>query len=116
MKFAFIAAVLVSASAMATEFHAQIENTHCSIVNGTVTRTSSFGKEKIVSFSETSSVKMDGLAPYVRAVTLTSSQMPDPRNSDFSFTMKHEGKTYTLNTTDSEESRILVRMLGRICR
>jgi type 1 fimbria pilin len=116
MKFASALIVLtLSTGALATEFYANIDHTSCSIVNGTATWTTTFGKEFIGSFTQSKTVTMEGLAPFIEKASLVSSQTPSA-DREFSYSMKHEGKTYTLNAEDSTESMALVRMITKICR
>lgn len=117
MKFAFaVVAIAFTSSVFAADFHAVIDDVECSIVNGKVTRTSSFGKDFIGSFKETKTVELAGLAPFIRKATEVSSQIPSSADADYAYTMIHDGKSYTLSTRDSIESSMLVRMITRICR
>ncbi len=117
MKFLFtVVAFALTSSAFATHFHAVIDDVECSIADGKVTRTASFGKEFIGSFKETKSIELSGLAPFIRKVSEVSSQLPHSNDSEFRFTMIHEGKSYSLNTRDSLESSMIVRMISKICR
>jgi hypothetical protein len=115
MKFASIVVLLaLSASAMATEFYAKIDNTECSIINGVVTSKTSFGKEFTGSFTQTKNVSIEGLTPFIDRAIVTATQTTS--DSGLLFTMKHEGKTYVLNAEDSMESMSLVRMITKVCR
>ena len=117
MKFAFaVVAIVFTSSVFAADFHAVIDDVECSIVNGKVTRVSSFGKEFIGSFKETKTVELAGLAPFIRKVSEVSSQLPHSTDTEYRYTMTHEGKSYSLNTRDSIESSMIVRMISRICR
>lgn len=114
MKTALILLAL-SSSAFAADFYAKIDSVDCKIEKGIVTRKASFGKDFIGSYSEMKLVKLEGLAPFIARAALTSSQVPGT-DSEYSYSMKHEGKMYTLNVNDSLESMSLVRMITRICR
>ena len=57
---------------------------------------------------------MDGLAPFVEKAIATARDAHS--SEEFSFSMKHEGKTYILNVDDSRESQSLIQMISRICR
>ncbi len=116
MKLSSLVVLLaLSTSAMATEFYATMDRTDCKIINGTVTRTTTFGKEVTGSFTESKKVTMEGLAPFIEKALVVSSQTPSA-DREFAYSMKYEGKTYTLNTEDSTESMTLVRMISKICR
>ena len=115
MKFAFALVVIAfTSSVFAADFHAKIDDVDCSITNGVVTRTASFGKEFIGSVTEMKVVKMDGLAPFIRKAIETSTEAP--ADAEYVYTMKHEGKTYNIGARDSLESQMLVRMISKICR
>lgn len=114
MKTAIVLFAL-SSSAFATDFYAKIDDINCKIEKGIVTRKASFGKEFIGSFTETKLVKMDGLEPFIAKAALTATDRPNT-DSEFAYSMKHEGKMYTLNVDDSRESQSLIRMISRICR
>ncbi len=116
MKFALLFAVLAfSASSFATTFTAQIDDIACKIDNGNVTRTVTFGKDVKASFTETKTVKLEGIAPFVQKVVETASNVAEA-DTEFVFTMNHEGKNYILNTRESMEGLHLIRMISRICR
>lgn len=116
MKNLFIAICLVSSvSAFATDFTAKMEDVNCTIKNGIVTRTQTFGKEALGSITETKSVSMKADALIMKAME-TSSQLPAGAQDEYVYTMIHEGKTYTLNTSDSKESMFLIRMITKSCR
>lgn len=116
MKLALtLATFVLASSAFATDFFAKIDNVDCTIVNGNVTRTLNFGKEFTGSVTETKTVSMKGLAPFIEKAIATARDL-DPANPEFSYKMKHEGKTYILSTDDSRESMALVRMITNICR
>ena len=114
MKIA-IALLALSTSAFATDFYAKMDDVDCKIENGVVTRKATFGKDFIGSYTETKTVKVEGLTPFIERAMLTSSQTTGS-HPDFAYSMKHEGKTYLLNVDDSRESQSLVRMISRICR
>ena len=114
MKTALVLLAL-SSSAFAADFYAKIDGIDCKIEKGIVTRKASFGKDFIGSFTESSSVKLDGLAPFIERAALTATDRPNT-NPEFAYSMKHEGKMYTLNVDDSRESQSLIRMISRICR
>lgn len=114
MKFA-LALLALSTSAFATDFYAKIDDVDCKIEKGIVTRKASFGKDAIGSYTETKTVKMEGLAPFIERAMLTSTQTPGSM-PEYAYSMKHEGKSYILNVDDSRESQSLIRMISRICR
>lgn len=116
MKFIALTIALMASSAFATEFSARIDNIDCKISNGVVSRTQSFGKDMKASFTETKTVSMKGTEAFIRLATETASQLPASENSDFSYTMSHEGKTYYLDVDDSKETMYLIRMITKICR
>lgn len=117
MKFALaLVAIAFTSSVFAADFHAVIDDVECSIVNGKVTRTASFGKEFIGSVTETKTVELSGLAPFIRKVSEVSSQLPQSNDTEYRYTMIHDGKSYSLNTRDSIESSMIVRMVSKICR
>jgi len=116
MKNLFITVCLVlSVSAFATDFTAKMEDVSCTIKNGIVTRTQTFGKDALGSITETKSVKMNADALIMKAME-TSTQVPAGADDDYVYSMIHEGKTYTLNVNDSKESMFLVRMITKSCR
>ena len=116
MKNLFIAICLVSSvSAFATDFTAKMEDVNCTIKNGVVTRTQTFGKDALGSITETKNVKMNAEALIMKAME-TSTQVPAGADEDYVYSMTHEGKTYTLTTSDSKESMFLIRMITKSCR
>lgn len=116
MKLAFILSTFVIASsAFATDFYAKMVNVDCSIENGTVTRTYSFGKDTVATATETKSVKFQDLGPIVEKAIASVRDVHSP-DSDYAYSMKHEGKLYALNVDDSRESMALIRMISGLCR
>lgn len=116
MKNLFIGICLVSSvSAFATDFAAKMEDVNCTIKNGVVTRTQVFGKEALGSITETKMVKMNAEALIMKAME-TSTQAPAGADDEYVYSMIHEGKTYTLSTSDSKESMFLIRMITKSCR
>lgn len=116
MKNLFITICLVSSvSAFATDFTAKMEDVNCTIKNGVVTRTQTFGKEALGSITETKTVKMNAESLIMKAME-TSTQTPAGADEDYVYSMNHEGKTYTLNVNDSKESMFLIRMITKSCR
>lgn len=119
MKFAAILMGLVfSVASFATEFSAKIENVNCTIANGEVVRTQTLGKKAEGSFTEKKNVTIKGIESFIQKSVETSSQVPaSTEYSEFyEYKMIHEGKTYYLDTKDSDESMILVRMITKLCR
>ncbi|MES2525502.1 MAG: hypothetical protein V4598_00380 [Bdellovibrionota bacterium] len=117
MKFALaLIAIAFTSSVFATDFHAKLLDVDCSISNGVVTRTSTFGKEFLGSVTETKNVKMDGLAPFIRKAIETATETPVEADAEYVYTMKHDGKSYNIGVRDSIESQMLVRMVSKICR
>lgn len=115
--FIVLIALSFSSMALATEFFAQIEEVDCKIVNGMVTRTATFGKEARASYTETKSVKLEGLAPFIEKAIATASETPISGNvTDITFSMKHEDKMYYLDVDQAREVQYLIRMIARICR
>lgn len=114
MKFVFFAIAMMS-SAFAADFSAKMEDVNCTIKNGVVTRTQTFGKEALGSITETKMVKFNADALIAKAAEL-SSQLPAGSGEDYVYTMTHEGKTYTLSTQDSKEVMFLIRMITKSCR
>lgn len=116
MKKLFVAVCLVSSiSAFAAEFSAKMEDVNCTIKNGVVTRTQTFGKEALGTISETKMVTMKADAFIAKAMEV-SSQVPARADEDYVYTMTQEGKTYTLSTNDSKEVMLLIRMITKSCR
>lgn len=76
MKLALILATFVLASsAFATDFFAKIDKVDCKIVNGNVTRTLNFGKDFTGSVTETKTVSMNGLAPFIEKAIATAREI-----------------------------------------
>lgn len=116
MKKLLVGICLVSSvSAFATDFTAKMEDVNCTIKNGVVTRTQTFGKDALGSITETKTVKMNAEALIMKAME-TSSQLPAGADDEYVYTMIHEGKSYTLTTSDSKESMFLIRMITKSCR
>ena len=114
--FALTIALMTSFSGFAAEFSARIDNIDCKIANGTVTRTQTFGKDIKASFTEKKMVSMDGIESLIKLASETASQIPASEDSQFSYSMTHEGKTYFLDVNDSKETMYLIRMITKICR
>lgn len=110
--YILLAALLTSVSAFAAEFNVKIEGITCSLSNGTVTRTHTIGN---ASFTEKKTISTSGFDALISKAAETASETP-VTNEFYSFKMKHEGKTYTLNTEDSNESLVLIQLLSKICR
>lgn len=116
MKKVLAVVCLVSAvSAFAADFSAKMEDVNCTIKNGVVTRTQTFGKDALGSITETRIVNMKAEALIAKAMEV-SSQSPASADELYVYTMTHEGKTYTLSTQDSKESMFLIRMISKSCR
>lgn len=116
MKMALtLAAFILTSSAFATDFYAKIDVIDCKIENGVVTRTHTFGKEFKGSATETKTVKLEGLAPFIEKAIATAREL-DPSETEYVYSMKHEGKTYNLSVNDSRESQAIIRMITGICR
>lgn len=108
--------LVIGMSAFATEFNAKIDDVQCRIVNNTVTRTQTFGKDVTASFTETKKVSISGMEELAYRVAATSTQTPTSEDGSFRYTMSVDGKPYHLNVNDSKESMILVRMITKLCR
>jgi len=117
MKFIVLALVATfSISAFATELSAKIDRTFCTINNGKIVRTQFMNKTRTVSFTENKTVSINGLENLLPKVLETAAVTPADMEQDYVFTMTHEGKTYLLNTEDSPETQVLIRLIAQSCR
>lgn len=117
MKFVVLALTAAfSLTAFATDFSAKIDRTFCTITNGKMVRTQYMNKARSVSFTENKNVVINGLENLLPKVLETAAQSPIDMEQDYVFTMIHEGKTYLLNTEDSPETQVLIRLIAQSCR
>lgn len=110
--FILVSALLASFSSFATDFSVKMDNTHCSISKGQVTKTHKIG---VASITEKKTVSVTGMETLIQKAAEVSSELPANPQDEFIFQMNHEGKTYTLKMEDSKESLNLVRLLAKIC-
>lgn len=115
-KLIVVLGLVSSMSAMATEFSAKMVNVNCTIKNNVVTRTETFGKEKKASLTEKKEVSLKGMDSLILKAVEMSSQVPAGAMDEYAYSMNHEGKTYTLDTSDSPETMSLIRMITKMCR
>lgn len=116
MKNLFIVLGIASTlSAYATEFSAKMDDVNCTIKNNIVTRTQTFGKDASASITEMKEVKFSADSLIMKAME-ASTQVPAGTDDEFAFSMVHEGKSYSLNTSDSKETMALIRMITKSCR
>lgn len=116
-KMTILAVLALSTQAFATEFKAHISDTDCTISSkGVVTRTQTFGRDVKASFTETKTITLsniDALLPKI--LEISPERAPNPEE-EYTYSMTHEGKTYTLSANDSKESMTLVRIITNSCR
>lgn len=96
----------------AVELRSQVNAESCSIKGDKVTKTTSLlGGE--LKFTTNTTVKIEGLNEIARRVAESST---NTGNDYFAHELILDGQTYTLNSSDSTESLILINMISKICK
>jgi|SRR5690606_573164 len=96
----------------AVELRSQVNAESCSIRGDKVTKTTSLlGGE--LKFTTTTTVKFEGLEDIARRAAASNT---NTANEYFSHELILDGQTYLLNSSDSNESMILINMISRVCK
>lgn len=116
-KVMTLAALTLSSVAMAdVELRATAPRPHtvCSISNGDVTRTLSFGKEKQVKMTSKSHFTFEGIEAAAKVAAKFASNRPASNEME-SYSMILDGKKIELDTNESPEALMLVQVIVKAC-
>lgn len=88
---------------------------NCTLKDGKVTRSQTFGKENIVGFTQIYEITTTGLEETLK-VAEASARPNTNTQGDLVVTANLDGKKFNLALDDSKEALYLVQMMAKICK